>query len=267
MLLLPTFNARLNPCPVGPEAFTPHAKGRYCGQCQRVVIDFTQAADPVAELTAARATSPDGRVCGSFRVSQVQAPTLSRRLKWFVLALVLIVGQGLTAQEAVAQVRKAGAGRQVKTKTKAKQATTQIIDEFTLNQLNQATVISGELPAEPAVVEASGGEEPPPGVIFTYAEQMPTAPGGRNVADLVAYIQKRLVWPKQAQYIEGRVFVNFTVGTDGQVTDAKILRGLHPTLDAEVLRVVRGLTELTPGRQNGKPVQVSINVLITFQAK
>jgi hypothetical protein len=110
LLRLPTFHAAFSPCPVNPtNTFTPHEQGHFCGSCQRVVQDFSQSQNPVADLAAARAASPDGRVCGTFRREQVvvpAAPTLSRQMRWFVVALVLVVGQGLTAREALAQVRK-----------------------------------------------------------------------------------------------------------------------------------------------------------------
>ena len=54
MLLLPTFNASLTPCPVGPAAFSAHEKGHFCGSCQHVVQDFSQSRNPVADLAAAR---------------------------------------------------------------------------------------------------------------------------------------------------------------------------------------------------------------------
>lgn len=77
MLLLPTVNAKRNPCPVGPAEFTPHPQGNFCGYCQRVVHDFSQSPNPRADLAAARAAAPDGRVCGRFGAAQVQAtPTL-----------------------------------------------------------------------------------------------------------------------------------------------------------------------------------------------
>ncbi|GAB3853322.1 hypothetical protein GCM10028822_21980 [Hymenobacter terrigena] len=79
MLLLPTFNAVLQPCTVGPAAFRAHAQGHFCDSCQRVVQDFSQSENPVADLAAARTAAPDGRVCGSFRATQVQQspPTLT----------------------------------------------------------------------------------------------------------------------------------------------------------------------------------------------
>ncbi len=104
MLLLPTFNARLLPCSEAWAAMTPQAQGRHCVRCQRVVQDFSQSANPTADLAAARAAAPDGRVCGRFAGAQVQDPQpLTRRLRWFLVALV--VAQGLSAREALAQVR------------------------------------------------------------------------------------------------------------------------------------------------------------------
>ena len=107
MLLLPTFNATMQPCSVGTAGFTAHERGHFCGSCQRVVQDFSQSTNPLADLAAARAATPDGRVCGMFNRTQTMAsPTLRQRLRWFLVALVLVVGQGLTAREALAQVRR-----------------------------------------------------------------------------------------------------------------------------------------------------------------
>lgn len=104
MLLLPLFNATLRPCPESPAAFRNHAQGWFYAGCQRVAHDFSRSANPEADLAA-----PDGRVCGSFRATQVQGPPLlSRRLRWFLVALVL--EQGLLARSALAQVQRAAVG-------------------------------------------------------------------------------------------------------------------------------------------------------------
>ena len=67
---------------------------------------------------------------------------------------------------------------------------------------------------------------------------------------------------------QGRVLVQFTVNTDGSISDAKILRGASPELDAEALRVVNSCTQKwTPGMQDGKPVPVSFSFPFVFQFK
>jgi len=247
MLLLPTFNAALNPCPVDPAAFTPHEKGRFCGQCQRVVQDFTQSPDPATDLSAARAASPDGRVCGSFRRSQVAAaPTLSRRLRWFVVALVLVVGQGLTAREALAQVR---------------QAPDPLYHSAMPQRVERAPV--QEQKTQPPEKKKSNDL-----IYGVVVEQLAQLRGGGGMRAIVDSIQRRVQWPQQDGNmlpLEGRVFASFTVEADGRITDVKTVKSLHPAFDEAVLVAIRGLKGFVPGRQNGRPVLNSFVVPITFR--
>ena len=254
MLLLPIFNARLNPCPVSPAEFSPHAQGKFCGQCQRVVHDFSQSTNPRADLAAARAAAPDGRVCGRFGAAQVQAaPLLLQRLRWFVAALVLVVAQGLSAREALAQVRRAVPHHTQSAKKRP--APAPAVTE---------TLIDGDI----AFID----EKPLPAItgreVYSYVEQMPTFRGG-GIRALMEYIQKQVQWPRGTERVdaEGRVFASFVVGKDGAVRDAKILKGLHPLLDAEALRVILALTGFTAGRQDDEPVAVNILLPITFRRK
>ena len=248
MLLLPIFNAILNPCPVSPAEFTLHPQGNFCGQCQRVVHDFSQSSTPRADLAAARAAAPDGRVCGRFGVAQVQAvPTLSRRLRWFVAALVLVVAQGLTAREALAQVQGCGTGGPVPV---ARQSVTQAANRVSTN-----TTVAPDSTSHFMM-----------GMVI---ETMPSFRGGGS-REVVQYIQQRIVWPLSKGKMvlkQGRVFASFTVDTAGRVHDVRIVKNLHPLFDAEVLRVVRLLPDFKPGQQFGEPVAVSFTVPITFKLK
>ena len=97
---------------------------------------------------------------------------------------------------------------------------------------------------------------------------MPTFRGGSNL-ELVKYIQQQIVWPitKDGKMVqtEGRIFASFTVGVDGKVHDSKIVNGLQPLSDAEVLRVLREMPSFRPGRQNGKPNAVSMVIPVSFK--
>ena len=266
-LQLPTFNARLLPCPVGPAEFTPHPQGSFCGQCQRVVHDFSQSPNPRADLAAARAAAPDGRVCGTFSNAQLvkpPTPRLSRRLRWFVAALVLVVAQGLSAQEALAQVRRAVPKKPaIHYKKPVSAARKQPVEDV---RIPEALLYTSGVPLDETMFE-----EPAPlsdaDKVYTYVEQMPQLPGGGGPAAVAAYLQQRVRWPDGSGLVdaEGRVFVSFTVDTTGQVRDAHILKSLHPLLDAETLHLVQTLPRLTPGRQNGRLVKVSLSVPITFR--
>jgi TonB family protein len=180
-------------------------------------------------------------------------PTLSRRLRWFVAALVLVVAQGLTAREALAQVRRAMPHRP---------ATTQKKHSSIPKAREERVVTDGIVMEEPPLAPSDTS------TLRTSAEVMPTLQG-RDYQGMVAYIQQQVHWPEDSGRVdaEGRVFVRFTVGTDGLVHGAEVLKGIHPLLNAEALRVVQALTGFTPGRQNGRPVPVSLTVPVTFQRK
>ncbi|GET32511.1 protein TonB [Prolixibacter bellariivorans] len=100
--------------------------------------------------------------------------------------------------------------------------------------------------------------------VFFIVEDMPEFPGG-DLA-LRKYIANSIKYPVIAQEngIQGKVYVNFVVNTDGSVTNAKIARGVDPSLDKEALRVINSLPKWKPGKQRGKPVRVSFTVPINF---
>ncbi|HLN21130.1 MAG TPA: TonB family protein, partial [Bacteroidales bacterium] len=103
-----------------------------------------------------------------------------------------------------------------------------------------------------------------PDDVFVVTEQMPMYPGGD--AALLDQIRNTTKYPQDAldQKIEGRVIVRFVVTAKGAVESATVLKGVHPSLDAEALRVVSSLGRFMPGSQGGKPVNVWYMVPVTF---
>lgn len=103
--------------------------------------------------------------------------------------------------------------------------------------------------------------------IFTIVEQMPTFPGGND--GLFAYLGKSIKYPPAAKAngITGKVFVNFTIGKNGEIRDIKIIRGVHDLLDNEAIRVVKNMPTWKAGKQNGVAVSVSYNLPINFILK
>lgn len=242
VLLLPTFNSTLTPCPVDAAAFEAHPQGHFCGHCQRVVQDFSQSQHPAADLAAARAASADGRVCGRFGAAQVLAPLpFTRRLRWFVVALVLVLGQGLIAREALAQVRR----------------------RLSRRPAHQSIPSPGQ--RTPATLPSLTDENP--NIVYgNVSEKMPSFRGG-GMREVVAYVQQQVRWPREAGRIcvEGRIYASFTVDSTGKVRDARIVKSLQSYFDAEVLRVIRTLTGFEAGQQNGKPVAVTLTVPVLFK--
>jgi TonB family protein len=66
------------------------------------------------------------------------------------------------------------------------------------------------------------------------------------------------------QKIQGEVLVSFIVRSDGKVESVKVVRGVHPLLDAEAVRVVSMLPTWKPGIQEGKAVDVASTVPVKF---
>lgn len=95
-------------------------------------------------------------------------------------------------------------------------------------------------------------------------ETMPYFPGGREL--LLKYLAVNIKYPASAVKAkkQGRVIVTFIVQKDGSVTHAKIAKSIDPELDAEALRVVRGMPKWIPGTQLGKPVNVKYTLPVKF---
>ncbi len=108
-------------------------------------------------------------------------------------------------------------------------------------------------------------EEADEEVAFIIVEDMPKFQGG-DQNSFRAWIQSNLKYPEIAAEngISGKVFVNFVVSKNGEVVDAKVVRGVDPSLDQEALRVVRSSPRWEPGKQRGKAVKVQFTFPIVF---
>lgn len=97
-------------------------------------------------------------------------------------------------------------------------------------------------------------------VVGAVSEQMPAyKDGGDN--GLIKFMKEN--WKYREDTLSGKVMVQFVVDTAGNVKDEKIVKSLSPGVDAEALRIIR-LLKFTPGHQNGKPVDVTYMLPITY---
>ncbi len=106
------------------------------------------------------------------------------------------------------------------------------------------------------------------GEIFPYSavEAKPSFNGGDANA-FVKYVQENIKHPENAleNDIEGKVTVNFVVDANGNVCNAKVVRGVDDELDAEALRVVSSAPAWVPAKQAGKNVPVNCSIPVTFK--
>jgi len=132
-----------------------------------------------------------------------------------------------------------------------------------------AEKVSTEVPSEEPEIEFVEEkpqviEQPKEAQIFTVVEENPIFPGGE--AKLYKFLGESIKYPEEAKElgIQGRVFVNFVIETDGSVSNVRVLRGIGGGCDEEAIRVVRSMPRWTPGKQRGMPVRVSYNLPIKF---
>ena len=100
---------------------------------------------------------------------------------------------------------------------------------------------------------------------FDVVEQMPEYPGGSMA--MFEYLSKSIKYPKEAEEAkkEGRVIATFIINKDGSISDACVVKSVDPALDAEALRVINGMPNWKPGKQNGKVVNVKYTIPISFR--
>jgi len=137
----------------------------------------------------------------------------------------------------------------------------EIVEEIEVNldiEITEETIIE-EIVFEEAVEEEAIEE------IFTIVEQYPSYDGG-DIA-FVKFVQKNLVYPEKARRmgLEGRVFIQFIVETDGSLTDFSILKGIMGGCNEEALRVMKESPRWLAGKQRGRSVRVQMIIPITFR--
>lgn len=103
---------------------------------------------------------------------------------------------------------------------------------------------------------------------FALVENKPTFQGG-DANTFSKWVNSRLEYPEIAKEngIQGRVTLQFTVNTDGSVSDVKVLRGVDSSLDREAVRVVSSSPKWKPGMQRDKPVRVTYTFPVIFQLR
>ena len=101
---------------------------------------------------------------------------------------------------------------------------------------------------------------------FEVVEQMPEYSNG-GMEGLMRYFKEGFVYPVEldGMALVGHIAVRFVVREDGSISDARVLHGVHPLLDAEALRLVNAMPKWKPGMQDGKPVAVRYTAPVVWQ--
>ena len=144
-------------------------------------------------------------------------------------------------------------------------------------EIEETIIESTETDQEEVVEEVEVlEEEVDVDVPFAIIEDVPLFPGCERVPksdrrkcfqeQIQKHISKNFRYPEIAQEmgIQGRVFVQFMIGKDGNIGGIRT-RGPDKNLEKEANRIISKLPRMTPGKQRGRPVRVPFSIPITFR--
>ena len=95
-------------------------------------------------------------------------------------------------------------------------------------------------------------------------DEIPMFKGGEQ--ELNRFLAYHMMYPIYAREkgIQGRIFVHFVVTKSGEIKNIRILKGVHPLLDNEAIRVTRAMPNWLPAKKNGKNVACEFIMPLKF---
>lgn len=156
------------------------------------------------------------------------------------------------------------------TKTQSQKAKSDSLPELVYVELRDTIVDDDKvvevldyvIPKPAAIIEPDSTDDP---VALGLVEQRPMFPNG-DVA-MMKFVADNIVYPVSAleEGVQGKVIVSFIIEKNGALSDVKVVRGMHPGLDKEAVRVVKKMPNWTPGYNKGRPVRVTYLLPVTFK--
>ncbi|MDH4474547.1 MAG: TonB family protein [Fluviicola sp.] len=126
--------------------------------------------------------------------------------------------------------------------------------------------------------EGPGGDAPPPpppppppnnddDKVHTFVEESAEFPGGP--AALKKFLSENINYPQSAIELglEGKCYLQFVVSKQGSISNVEVKRGVTdcPECDKEAERVVRSMPKWKPGKNDGKAVNSTFNLPVSFK--
>jgi TonB family protein len=189
----------------------------------------------------------------------------------FALVSALVIGQSCTPKKDESKIELTAAE---KSNATAKLVKLKTADEIAANRVKIAKAsaerehqrklaIAEKAKTTPTYKDASGK------IVYHKAEVDPSYTGGLD--ELRNYLKDNLKYPETAREkgYEGTVFVDFIVDEKGRIREVVASDVVGEDVDIsfkeEAVRVVAAMPGWKAGRQNGKPVDASFSIPITFQ--
>ena len=286
--------AIFEPCPANWEKMQIKLDVRHCVQCDKSVVDFTKKSR--AEIITYLIENPNGSVCGrmnqqQFDIKEEDLPELISILSQPRFRANAFLILAVVCSSLFYSCETASTGKKTIGKMKIEKQTINPIEKPKINPIDNTSIddslkkrkkqhiippveLMGEvsiLPEPPPAIAGGITYEPLPEIevvtnpeeVLSYAEVMPEFPGG--MPEMVKYLLENMIYPEEMKEngIEGRIFVQFVVTKTGSVKDVTIARGIDG-LNREAIRLVKQMPNWSPGKNNGKEVNVKMVIPIRF---
>lgn len=111
------------------------------------------------------------------------------------------------------------------------------------------------------------GKEPEKEETHTFVDIQAEFPGGYQ--EMARFIAKNTKYPQEDIEMgnEGKVYLRFVVGKDGDIEDVRVTRGVEfsEKMNKEAMRVVKSMPKWKPGEINGKAVRSYFDLPVNFK--
>lgn len=141
-----------------------------------------------------------------------------------------------------------------------KEAETSKEEKIITEEINEHKTVESNTRFVVPVEEEKINEAPVPIYVLT---EKPEYPGGEK-ALLKFLAECPFSEVCKENDITGTVHIGFTISKTGEVKDLKVLRSPNKCFDATVLNHMKKMKVWIPGKQNGKPVNVTFQVPLQF---
>lgn len=268
------------PCSEKWEQMPATDRGAFCASCSKNLYDFTKMTD--AQIADVIRHSKE-KVCGRFRNDQLIPPqqlpavTISAlgnapQVRQFLYVLWMVFGFSLFSCTPETETGiTLGAMRTVDTV----QVDTLAVKEHKVQCVPPVEyvidpgVTVGALEPEPEPIYLTGDPEPLPEPVIDSVVQFPEQPaqfpGGDK--EMMRYLAQQIRYPEMAREanIQGTVYVEFTVHTNGNISNVRLLRGIGHGCDEEAMRAVKKLQGWQPAVMGGRKVPMLMRLPVRFR--
>ncbi|MDX1629237.1 MAG: TonB family protein [Fulvivirga sp.] len=105
------------------------------------------------------------------------------------------------------------------------------------------------------------------GKLYHYKEVEVSAQPKKGLEGFYKYVARKLKYPQKARRlgIEGKVYVQFIVNEQGELTEVEVIKGIGAGCDLEAARVIKSAPSWYPPTQRGQNVKQRIILPLVFK--